>query len=245
MVVGGEHQQRRKNNMEILSPKVIKFDTTTMITSHTGSFEYIDPIFNISMTKSITTLTFGQFGHNQPAIALAVTASTDERVKIFAGMQALIKSCVDNAEDIKNRIHQIVIGKSQPKSEEERVEIMRMDFMKLKQLFMDEIRNTKIYKEFTEFNSTKKLKTYSQTFNTFILDRNKYTHGQLCFLSPSYDFVLEYIETPALQKCYARVNVDILRSYNNTYVEIKKLISEYNVIKQTKLIDDHNKRQAR
>lgn len=222
--------------MEILSPKNIKFSTTarTIITSHTGSFEYVDPVFNVPMTKSITTLTFGEMGINSPPIDFGTTSSTDERVKLFAGMQALIKSCVDNAEDIKERVHQILISKSKPKSEEERVELMKMDFMKLKGWFMDDVRNSKIYKEFSVFNSTGKLKPFSKAFNTFVLDRNKYTHGQLCFVSPSYDFVLEYIETPAHQKRYASVDIAILTSYNNCYVEIKKVINEYNVAHQSK-----------
>src|SRR5581483_2603024 len=139
--------------MEILSPRVIKLDAMSVILSHTGAFEYVDPVFNVPMTKSITTLTFGKFGYNQPGVEFGATSSTDERVKLYAGMQALIKSCVDNAEDIKNRLHQIVINKSKPKSEEERLEVMKMDFMKLKDWFMDDIRSSKIFKEFSKYNS--------------------------------------------------------------------------------------------
>lgn len=230
--------------MEILSPKIIKSDATTLVFSHTGSFEYIDPVFNVTMTKSITTLTFGKFGHNLPPVEFAMTSSTDERVKLFAGMQSLIKSCVDNAEDIKNLIHQIVLNKSLPKSEDARIELMKMDFMKLKQWFMDDVRDSKIFKEFSEYNSTKKLKAYSQSFNTFVLDRNKYTHGQLCFVSPNYEYAIEYIETPAQQKRYAYIDTKILKSYNDCYIEIKKVISEYNVIHQNRILNEYNKRKG-
>lgn len=230
--------------MEILSPKVIKPEAMTVTLSHTGSFEYIDPVFNVVMTKSITTLTFGSFGHNLPPVQLGMTSPTDERVKLFAGMQSLIKSCVDNAEDIKNRVHQIVLSNSSPKSEGERIEIMKMDFMKLKQWFMDDIRQSKIYKEFSEFNSTKKLKDYSRAFNTFIIDRNKYTHGQLCFVSPNYEFALEYIETSSQQKRYASIDTEVLLSYNSCFIEIKKLITEYNGIRQTRKINEYNKKQG-
>ena len=232
--------------MEILSPKIIKFNpqTRTIITGHTGSFEYTDPIFNVPMTKSITTLTFGEMGINLPPIEFGMTSSSDERVKLFAGMQSLIKSCVDNAEHIKDTIHEVLINKSRPTTEEERIELMKMDFMKLKQWFMEDIRSSKIYKEFSKFNSTPKLKLFSKAFNTFVLDRNKYTHGQLCFLSPSYDFILEYIDTPEHQKRYAFIDTNILTSYNNCYIEIKKVINEYSVAHQTKLLDDHKKKQS-
>ena len=99
---------------------------------------------------------------------------------------------------------------------------------------MDDVRASKIYQEFKEFNSTKKLKPFSQAFNTFILDRNKYTHGNLCFISPSYDFALEYIETPSHQTRYALIDTNILLSYNNCYKEILKLIIEYTIIHQNK-----------
>jgi len=229
--------------MEILSPKVIKFQPNTIILTHTGSFEYTDPVFNVLMTKSITTLTFSKMGVNLPSVEFGMTSPKDKRVKLFAGMQHLIKSCVDNAEEIKNTIHRIVISNSKPKNEEERIELMKMDFVKLKKWFMDDIRESKIYKDFSEYNALKKLKSYSIAFNTFILDRNKYTHGQLCFLYPSYDFILEYIETPAQQKRYASIDTNILTSYNNCYIEIKKLINEYEVVHQTKQIDDYKKKQ--
>jgi hypothetical protein len=195
------------------------------------------------MTKSITTLTFGEMGINPPPIEFGMTSATDERVKLFAGMQSLIKSCVDNAEAIKDIIHQILISKSKPTSEQERIDLMKMDFMKLKGWFMDDIRSSKIYKEFSVFNSTAKLKPFSKAFNTFVLDRNIYTHGQLCFLSPNYDFVLEYIETPAHQKRFAFIDTTILTSYNNCYIEIKKVINEYQVAHQTKQMIDYKKKQ--
>ena len=146
-----------------------------------------------------------------------------------------MKSCVDNAEDIKNSIHQIVINHTTPKSENERVALMKMDFMTLKKWFMEDVRSSKIYQEFSKFNSTKKLKPFSKAFNTFVLDRNKYTHEQLCFNSPMSDYILEYIETPELQKMYAYLDIEILKSYNSCYKEILNVINEYNVAHQNKL----------
>ncbi len=224
--------------IQIISPKVIKHDGTNFMSSVTGSFEYIDPTLNIAMTKSITTITFAtQTGINNRHLNMGTTAPTDPKVQLYGAMQALMKSCVDNAEDIKNRIHQIVLNRTKPKSEEERVELMKMDFMNLKEWFMKDVRDSKIHREFKEYNSTSKLKPFSRAFNTFVLDRNKYTHGQLCFISPSYEFALEYIETPSHQKRYAIIDTDILSSYNNCYKEIRKVITEYNVIHQNKLLN--------
>ena len=200
---------------------------------NTGSYEFVDPIHNLSMTKSITTLSIGQMGANPSSITFG-NAPDEEQIRLFGGMQALMKSCVDCAEDIKNRIHEIIINRATPSSEEERKELMKMDFMAIKQWFMNDVRSSKIYQEFSEFNSTKKLKPFSKAFNTFILDRNKYTHGKLCFLNPTYEYVLEYIGTPEHQIRYAMIDTDILKSYNSCYNIILNAITEYNIVHQQK-----------
>jgi len=217
--------------MEILSPRKINLPPLSITVSTQGSFEFTDPIHGVTMTKSITTLSTGQMGLNNPTLNFP-DRPTEEQIRIFGGMQSLMKSCVDNAEDIKDRIHSIILERTIPKSEEERVVLMKMDFMAVKQWFMDDIRSSKIYHDFSEFNSTKKLKPFSKAFNTFILDRNKYTHGKLCFNSPSFDYILEYIETPEQQVRYAELDIEILKSYNSCYKEILKVISEYIIIHQ-------------
>jgi len=217
--------------MEILSPRKINLQPLSIMVSTQGSFEFTDPIHGVTMTKSITSLSLGEMGTNNPTLNFP-NRPTEYQVKIFGGMQALMKSCVDNAEDIKERIHSIILERTIPKSEEERVALMKMDFMAVKQWFMEDVRSSKIYQDFSEFNSTKKLKPFSKAFNTFILDRNKYTHGQLCFNYPSFDYILEYIETPEQQKIYAHLDIDILKSYNLCYKEILKVITEYRVIHQ-------------
>ncbi len=225
--------------MEIISPKEI-VQTNKLMLKHTSAFEYIDPILNIPLTKSITFLTFGEFGVNPKPTIWDLSTAPDLLLKKYGAMQSLMKSCVDNAEDIKSNLLQIVLMISSPKTEEERVLLMKMDLMNLKQFFMDDIRKSKIYQEFKEFSSTKKLKPFSQAFNTFILDRNKYTHGHLCFIKPNYDFALEYIETPSQKIKYALIDTTMLLSYNNCYKEIRDVISEYNVIQQPSGCQSHS-----
>jgi len=216
--------------MELLRPKNIKQPPGTITLSQTSTFDYTDQVHKIPMTKSVTTISMAPMGStlnfsNRP---------TDELLQNFGGMQALIKSCVDNAEDIKDRIHQIIQNRVIPKTEEERVEQMKMDLMAIKKWFMDDIRSSKIHKDFSVFNSGPKLKTFSKAFNDFILDRNKYTHGQLCFFAPTYEYAIDYIETPSQHKRYATLDFNILQSYNSCYKEILKVINEYNVIHQNK-----------
>ncbi|MBU2912712.1 hypothetical protein [Reichenbachiella agariperforans] len=224
----------------IKSPEKIKQLPLTVFAFKTSSFEYTDPIHSFPMTKSITTVSMGQIGIPNSNVSFGGKPSESQIVE-FGGMQALIKSCVDNAEDIKDRIHSIIISKKGKVNEGERIQLMKMDFMSIKQWFMDDIRQSKIYQEFKNYNSTKKLKPFSKDFNTFILDRNKYTHGQLCFLLPDYEFIIEYIETPSQQKQYAHIDFHILQSYNSCYKEILSVISEYNIIHQNRILKEPNK----
>lgn len=223
--------------MELKSPRNIPLTECQFMGMVTGKFEYTDPIHNISITKQISTL---DIAGTTNSIKLD-GSHTDERLQKYAGMQNLIKACVDNAEAIKDRLQQIVLNQKIPLSEERRIEIMKMDFMALKQWFMHNVRSTKIYQEFSKYDSTKKLKPFSQAFNAFILDRNKYTHGQLCFLHPDFLFVLEYVETPSQRKRYAYIDTETLISYNNFYKEIVSVITEYNVIHQKRVLDSYNK----
>jgi len=225
--------------MELLRPKNINVVPGTIILTGTSTFEFTDMVHKIPMTKSVTTISMAPMGShlnftNRP---------TDDQLQNFGGMQALIKSCVDNAEDIKDRIHQIIQNRVRPKTEEERVEQMKMDLMAIKKWFMDEIRISKIHKDFSVFNSGPKLKIFSKAFNDFILDRNKYTHGQLCFFAPSYEYAIDYIETPSQRKRYATLDFKILQSYNSCYKEILKVINEYNVILQNRrtILDNSTK----
>ena len=207
----------------------------TVTIARTGPYDYTDPVHGVSMTKSITTLAWGQFGHNNPPIDVP-DRPTEEQLRVFGGMQTLIKTCVDNAEDIKNRIHNILLAKKITKSEKERLELMNMTFAKLRTWFINDIIDTKKYKEFSSYNSTKKLSLFKKALDTFVIDRNKYTHGQLCFLMPTFEYILEYIESPEQQKYYAYINIDILKSYNACYKEIIKVITEYNVADQNNLL---------
>lgn len=60
----------------------------------TGKFDYTDPVYNISVTKQISVIDIAR-GNDSP-IVLDGTNSEDH-FKKYAGMQNLIKSCVDNA----------------------------------------------------------------------------------------------------------------------------------------------------
>lgn len=213
--------------MELLRPENINYNNA-FIASISSDFEYTDPIFNVKIQKRITTVNIVT---NGTVVQFPNNPSEDQIIN-FAGMQSLMKCCVDNAEHIKDQLLSLLQKIMPPSNEEERIQQMKMDFMSLKKWFMDDIRSSKIYKKFTKYNSTKKLKPFSKIFNDFILDRNIYTHGQLCFKYPEYNFIIDYIKTPEQIQQYAYVKIEIIESYNLNYREIKEVISEYQIIHQ-------------
>lgn len=210
--------------MELLRPQKLKRPNYSVSFGIASSFEHTDPVLDVSMTKTINIVSMNSETSNHVP---SPKRPSEEQIKTYAAMQSLIKSCVDNAEDIKERLHQIVVSQSFPQNEKERRNIMKMDFMSIKKWFLDDIRSKKIYKHLTGYESTKKFKNFSRPLNDFVLDRNVYTHGQLSLLSPDFEYIIEYTEPHSQHKEYAFITIEILKSYNAFYREIQKVIAEY------------------
>jgi len=217
--------------MELLRPQTIS-SKNSIIVVFTVPAEIEDPVTGVTMTKSVKTISMGTIGVNPKPVKAHLISGTDPRVKNYEAMQGLMNNCINNAEDIKSSINSICMVANAAVGEEERAELMKKDFMWLKQWFMDDIRGSKLYKHFEHYDSTKKLKDFSRGFHDFITDRNKYTHGKLCFVSPEFHFAIEYIDEKTKKKTFAHINADVFKSYNNIYKQIIQFISEYHNVKQ-------------
>lgn len=216
--------------MELVSP--IYFNTAGVIhMATTKSYEFTDHTLNVSFTKKIGEITFATPGKVKGTqdIEVAFFTPTLEQANEYHAMQSLIKACVDNAEDINDRIRSMVISYAK-RTDEEKEKLIKMDFMNLKGEFMDILRKDTLFRSIEEYNSNQKLKPFSKSFNNFILDRNKYTHGQLYIHRETLEYILEYIEGKV--PSFAVVRKEILVSYNNFYKEILKVISAFNLINQ-------------
>lgn len=69
------------------------------------------------------------------------------------------------------------------------------------------------------------LKSVTTSFHKFILDRNKYTHGELLSWYPERKTILEY-ENETRQTEYGEVNKDILNSYIVCYKELNEFLNQ-------------------
>lgn len=225
--------------LELLRPQILKSSKMTLILAVNSVYEYTDPILNVTIFKTLRTITLGEFGYPGKNVNWDMDKPSVEKLQAYSAMQSLAKTCVDNAEDIKSRLLEILINPRHKRSDGEKVEFMKMSFKKLKNLLMDDILNSKIYKEFATLNSTAKLKPFWKIFDEFIQDRNKYTHGHLCVIRPSFDYAIEFIDTDNKSK-YASINKDIFVSYCTCYMTIREVITQYNVIYQNRILGKTN-----
>ncbi|MFT3911441.1 MAG: hypothetical protein QM737_18605 [Ferruginibacter sp.] len=214
--------------MSILSPNKIN-TTGRVIMTYSKSFDYTDPILKVKLSKKIAMISISQKSFNEHKsvdLEAFIFSPDEEQILTYVAMQSLIKTCSDNAEDIKDRLLSINL-QLYPLTKDEREEIIKMDLMKLKDRFMEFLKQDQLLKTIDDYSSNQKLKPFRKDFDAFVLDRNIYTHGLLNILRPDFDFVIEYIDNSSKGKAHAYITPEILISYNNFYKEITKLIAAF------------------
>ncbi|QGK73197.1 hypothetical protein [Flavobacterium sp. SLB02] len=100
----------------------------------------------------------------------------------------------------------------------------KMDFMGHRNLFSDILKSKKLQRLNTvisEYNA----KSVTKTFNDFIFDRNKYTHGDLMYWYPNGKTLLEYRDEKG-KIAYGELNQDIFSSYLLAYEELNKFLDK-------------------
>jgi hypothetical protein len=223
--------------MTYKSPKLIDTEKK-FIVNVPMNFDYADPITKIKMNRKASSLFISAeelkaiHGY-EITITVDTNNPTTEQELNFIGMQGLIKICTDNAEDIKNNF--LNINLRIPLNEKEKhdnINILSLDFMKLKDRFMEFLKKDHFIKTVEEYSTNQKMKPFRKTLDRFVLDRDIYTHGQLHFLRPNFDYAIEFIDTKINRIQYAIVDIEILKSYNDFYKQINKLVETFNKTRQ-------------
>ncbi|CAG5072916.1 hypothetical protein DYBT9623_04453 [Dyadobacter sp. CECT 9623] len=180
--------------------------------------------FNIRMSKIF-------FTHKVEVGVMKYTefdtyAPDDRTTNRFLAMREYVKICADNAEDIKSDLTQINL--SMPGVQlKDGLRIMAMDFLVLKDNFMDLLKKDDKIKKVDKFSSNQRFKPLRKDFETFIKLRNIYTHGRLCMRFPEKDFVISYIEKGSKFRKYGILTMETLKSYNSCYKEINELFTAF------------------
>lgn len=153
-------------------------------------------------------------------------------------LQRLVNTCINNAERIKEQALKANLTLFQ-KDIKGREEIMKMDFMKLKENFCDFLKKSSV-KEFKNLTNKK----IRRDFNDFIIDRNIYTHGiikllafpedfqknilgEMVLAEREYDFIIEYIDNIKRDKSFAFITKDIISLNEKVFLELSKLFQDF------------------
>lgn len=100
----------------------------------------------------------------------------------------------------------------------------KLDFMGHRNLLSDIFKSKKL-DWLNDILAEYDVKSVTKSFHNFIMDRNKYTHGELMFWYPDKLSLLEY-ENEARQQEYGIVNSEIINSYLSCYKTIDDLLSK-------------------
>ena len=214
------------------SPKIIDTEKKVVINVPI-SFDFADPITQITLHRKASTLFISEeelkpIHEHEVSLNFDTNTPTTKQMMDYIGIQGLIKVCTDNAEDIKNKF--LNLNLQIPLTEKEKhdkINILNLDFMKLKDRFMEFLKKDQLIKSIDEYSSNQKMKPFRKTMDTFVLDRDIYTHGQLHFLRPNFDFAIEYINSKLNRKQYAIVDIETLKNYNSFYQQICKLVDTF------------------
>lgn len=108
----------------------------------------------------------------------------------------------------------------------------KLGFMNHRNL-LSEIFKSKKIDWLEEILSVYNVKSITKSFYAFIIDRNKYTHGELMYWYPERKTILEYMNESNTVE-YGVVNQDVLNSFLNCYKELNelldKIITTYNSV---------------
>lgn len=165
---------------------------------------------------------------DKPSISFKVgdIRPSEKQLADYFGMENLIKTSVTNAELINTNMRNYVL-QHLCRDKEERQQIYKLDFMTLKDYFLKFVKKDVELKNIPLINTPEKFKNFRVDFDSYISDRNIYTHGQLKFIWASQQFVIQYVSKPEMQPAYVMINVEVLISNNNFYKTLNQFLSDF------------------
>jgi hypothetical protein len=219
-------------DITLLSPNIITFDTTEGIVGKFSHQMFTDtklgvnlPV-NFSLIMNLTEKSAdGRFVLPIDGFAMFSESSA----KTLHEIKSTIGQCSQIAEILFGKLKQVnntfkentLLNDIFEKYEER---YHKLDFMGHRNLLSDILKSNKIEwlrEVLKEYNC----KSVTKSFYNFILDRNKYTHGELMFWYPEMKTILEY-ESDNKQVQYGEVNKDILNSFLICYKTIDEFLND-------------------
>ncbi len=216
----------------LTSPTILQFDTTNGINCKISHQMFMDTKFGVELPVNFSVfmnlLEKGQDGR----FILPIDGNAifgEQTVKMLYEIKSTIGQCSQIGELLFAKLKQVNLnfknsGLYADIFEPINEKYHKLDFMAHRDLISKIIKTNKSEKLKT-ITDTYKLKSVTTSFCKFILDRNKYTHGELLSWYPERKTILEY-ENETRQIEYGEVNKDILNSYIICYKELNEFLNQ-------------------
>ena len=221
--------------IELKKPKIISFDTKNGLNCKISHQLYVEETIGIKLPVKFSLFmnlteknadgrlimpidgnkTFGK----------EVAQQINEINKIVGKCSQLAERLFDKLKSVNDNLKSNSdINSIFAKYDNEEKNYKKLDFMTHRNLLSDIIKSKKIDR-INKASEGYHIKLVRSSLNDFILERNKYTHGELLYWYPERKTLLEYKNSKGETE-YAELNMDILNSYLECYVKLDKYLSE-------------------
>lgn len=225
--------------LELISPSIQKFDTIKGLISKFSHQMFVDESLGVNLPV-------------KHSVFMYLTEKTDEgRFKMPFDVKSIFsKPIVENLHRIKAKIGQCsqiaenLFGTLKhcnnkfklnpdlnPVFEKIGARYSKLDFMGHRNLLSDIIKSQKVV-WLNDILLPYDKKSVTKSFHGFILDRNKYTHGELMYWYPEKKTLLEY-QNERGETEYGEVNQLVLNSFLQCYQELEEILDQIRTFSNT------------
>lgn len=220
--------------IKLISPTVLNFDTTNGINCKISHQMFTDTKLGVELPVNFSIfMNLTERGQDGRFI-LPIDGSIifgEESVSVLHEIKSIIGQCSQIGELLFAKLKEVNLNFKNSSLYNEVFEpindkYQKLDFMAHRDI-LSKIVKTNKSEELKSIIEKYNLKSVTTAFHKFILDRNKYTHGELLSWYPEKKTILEY-ENETRQTEYGEVNKEILNSYIICYKELDEFLNQIN-----------------
>lgn len=221
--------------IELKKPEIIEFDTENGLNFKISHQLYVEKNLGIKLPVRFSLFMNLTEKNEDGKLILLFDVSKifgKQTVSQINEISKIVGKCSQIAERLFAKLKNVNDNlKSNPelasifeKYDNEEKKYVKLDFMNHRELLSDIIKSKKIDR-INAVSSEYDIKSVRCAMNDFILERNKYTHGELLYWYPERKTLLEYRNSKG-ETVYAELNMDILNSYSECYVSLDKYLNK-------------------
>jgi hypothetical protein len=221
--------------IEILKPNVVLFDTKNGLNCKISHQRFVEKNLGIKLPVKFSLFMNLTEKNEEGKFIIPFDGNIifgKKTVEQINEINKIIGKCSQLAERLFNKLKSVndslksnaELSLIFAKYDNETKKYAKLDFMSHRELLSDIIKSKKI-DLINKVSAEYDIKSVRCSLNDFILERNKYTHGELLYWYPEKKTLLEYRDSKGEIE-YAELNMDILNSFSKCYIELDKYLSK-------------------